>query len=215
MAISRKQLLQLLVVILIGWGFGQFLQRTAPLGRDVSANATAQDLLHDHSSPSREVADPTLTLVVFTDYQCPACKHANAAMDAAVERDGHVRIVYKDWPIFGALSEQAARIAIAADRQGIYPAVHTRLMNERRPLDEKVMLQAVVKSGGSWAQIQNDLRDHTADIDTQLNLNRRDAFSLGIAGTPAYLAGPILVSGGLDETEFAKAFALGRKTALQ
>ena len=136
-------------------------------------------------------------------------------MDAAVQRDGHVRIVYKDWPIFGALSEQAARIAIAADRQGLYPAVHTRLMNERRPLDEHVMRDAVVKSSGSWARIQSDLRDHAADIDTQLNLNRRDAFSLGIAGTPTYLAGPILVSGGLDEAEFSKAFALGRKTAQQ
>jgi protein-disulfide isomerase len=215
MALSRKQLFQLLVVILIGWGFGQFLRRTAPIGRDVSANATAQGLLHDHSSPSREVAVPTLTLVVFTDYQCPACKRATAAMDAAVQRDGHVRLVYKDWPIFGEVSEQAARIAIAADRQGLYPAVHTRLMNERRPLDDQVMREAVVKSGGSWAQIQSDLRSHAADIDAQLNLNRRDAFSLVISGTPTYLAGPILVSGGLDEAEFTKVFALGRKTARQ
>ncbi len=210
--LSRNQVVLLLVVILIGWGAGQVLQRTAPIGRDVSANATAQRLLNDDASPSREVIDPTLTLVVFIDYQCPACKLASAAMDAAVKKDGHVRIVYKDWPIFGAVSEQAARVAIAAERQGLYPAVHTRLMNERRPLGETVMRDAVLASGGNWIGVQSDLRTHAVAIDSQINLNRGDAFRLGIAGTPTYLAGPILVSGGLDETGFTKAFALGRES---
>jgi protein-disulfide isomerase len=136
-------------------------------------------------------------------------------MMAAVEKDGHVRIVYKDWPIFGAISEEAARIAIASDRQGIYPAVHRRLMSERRPLNEQIMREAVTNSGGNWAQIQSDLRDHSADIERQLGLNRRDAFSLGLAGTPAYLIGPTLVSGGLDEQEFRGVFAESREEGSQ
>lgn len=214
--LNRKQLLQLLIVIFIGWGVSHVLQRTAPVGRDVSSNQTARALLQDRISPSREVKQPTLTLVVFTDYQCPACKLANPAMEAAIANDGHVRVVYKDWPIFGALSEQAARIAIAANRQGIYPAVHHHLMKERRRLDEPVLREAVEQSGGSnWAQIQRDLQLHAAEIDQQINLNRGNAFALGIAGTPAYLAGRILVSGAIDEVGFARAFAIGRNPAVQ
>jgi len=49
----------------------------------------------------------------------------------------------------------------------------------------------------------------------QLIRKRGDAFSRGIAGTPAYLAEPILVSGTLDEADFVRAFALGRKAAGQ
>ncbi len=213
--LSRKDLAQLLVIAVVAFAASQLLQRTAPIGVDVSSNATAQAILKDRSSPSREVGDPTLTLVVFTDYQCPACKLADPEMMAAVEKDGHIRIVYKDWPIFGAISEEAARIAIASDRQGIYPAVHRRLMGERRPLNEQVMREAVTNSRGSWAQIQSDLRNHSADIERQLNLNRRDAFSLGLAGTPAYLIGPTLVSGGLDEEEFRDIFAQSRRAGTQ
>lgn len=210
--ITRRQLIQLLVIVLIGAGVGQILQRTAPIGRDVSSSMAAQAMLRDSSSPSREVDDPTLTLVVFTDYQCPACKIAHPAMEAAVEKDGHIRIVFKDWPIFGAISERAARIAIAANRQGIYSAVHTRLMNERRPLDDQAMREAVTLSGGNWPQIESDLQTYATDIQSQLDLNRQDAFKLGLAGTPGYLVGPILVSGALDEAEFEKAFAHARET---
>ncbi len=213
--LTSKDLIQLIVIAVIALAAGQFLQRTAPIGVDVTSNAAAQAILKDRSSPSREVDDPTLTLVVFTDYQCPACKLADPQMMAAVEKDGHIRIVYKDWPIFGAISEEAARIAIASDRQSIYPAVHRRLMNERRPLNEQVMREAVTMSRGNWAQIQSDLRDHSADIQRQLNLNRRDAFSLGLAGTPTYLIGPTLVSGGLDEEGFRGMFAESRRAGTQ
>ncbi|MFC3557490.1 DsbA family protein [Sphingomonas qilianensis] len=209
--ISRQQLIQLFIVVLIGVGIGQVLQRTAPIGRDLGSNMTVQALLRDGTSPSREAKDPTLTLVVFTDYQCPACKLASPAMDAAVARDGHVRVVYRDWPIFGAASEQAARVALAADRQGLYPAVHRRLMAERRPLNAQVLRDAVERSGGSWSRLERDLRAFALEIDSQLSRNRRDAFTLGIAGTPAYLAGPLLSSGALDEAGFTRAFALGRR----
>ena len=210
--ITRRQLIQLLVVVLIGAGVGQILQRTAPIGRDVSYSMAAQAMLRDSSSPSQEVDDPTLTLVVFTDYQCPACKIAHPAMEAAVQKDGHIRIIFKDWPIFGAISERAARIAVAANRQGIYSAVHTRLMNERRPLDDQVMREAVTSSGGNWPQIESDLQTYATDIQSQLDRNRQDAFKLGLAGTPGYLVGPILVSGALDEAEFEQAFAHARET---
>jgi protein-disulfide isomerase len=213
--LTRKDLIQLIAIAVIAWTASQFLQRTAPIGIDVSSNATAQAILKDRSSPSRDVSDPTLTLVVFTDYQCPACKLADPQMMAAVEKDGHIRIVYKDWPIFGAISQEAARIAIASDRQGIYPAVHRRLMDERRPLNEQVMREAVTNSGGNWAQIESDLREYSADIERRLDLNRRDAFSLGLAGTPAYLIGPTLVSGGLDEEEFRAIFAESRRAGTQ
>lgn len=131
-------------------------------------------------------------------------------MEAAVVKDGHVRVVYLDWPIFGSRSERAARVALAADRQGLYPAVHTRLMNEQRPLDEKVLQSAVEKSGGDWSRLQRDLAVHERAIDEELAEISGLIFVLGIEGTPTYLVGPLLITGGLDEEEFTKAFALGR-----
>lgn len=210
MRFGRKDLISLLIAVVIGVAVSQLLLRAAPLGRDVGGHPAAQAALRDNISPSTTVDDPTLTLVVFTDYQCPACKRANAAMEAAVAKDGRVRLVYRDWPIFGAVSERAARVAIAADRQGIYPAVHRQLMDEWRRLDDQVLRDAVEGAGGNWDKLQADLRLHAADIDRQLAQTSADALALGIRGTPAYLAGPRLVTGALDEAEFRRLFALGR-----
>lgn len=209
--ISRRQVAQLLALTFAGVGVWHILRETSPIGRDLSSNETAQSILQDRTSPSREVEHPTLTLVLFTDYRCPACKLSNAPMDSAIEQDGHVRLVYRDWPIFGAVSEWAARIALASDRQGIYPLVHAHLMNERRGLDAHVVRDAVEYSGGSWSQIEADLQAYAKDINHQLARNRQDAFQLGITGTPTYLTGPILTAGAQDEAAFRRTFAKSRE----
>ena len=206
---TRKDVLQLLIAVVIGVGVSQLLLRSAPLGRDVGDSPAARAALRDTVSPSLTPADPTLTLVVLTDYQCPACKRANAAMETAVAKDGHVRVIYRDWPIFGPVSERAARVAIAADRQGIYPKVHRLLMEEWRRLDDQVLRDAVEASGGDWARLQADLQN-APDIDRQLARTNADVLALGIRGTPAYLAGSRLVTGALDEAGFEKLFAEGR-----
>lgn len=210
--LSRREVGQLSLVIVAGWSASIVLQKTAPIGRDMSESNVAHALLQDVASPSQTPRIPTLTLVVFTDYQCPACKFANPAMERAVAADGHIRVVYKDWPIFGEMSERAARVAIASAQQNIYPAVHHQLMAERRRLDDTVIREAIEKAGGNWLLIQRHLAEHGAKIDQQIAINGSEAFKLGIAGTPAYLAGPILVLGAIDQAEFAKAFALARKT---
>jgi len=211
--LSRKALLQLLILVLIGWGVSHFVQRTAPVGRDVSGNATARAILADQSSPSVAPSNPTLTLIVFGDYRCPVCKRAEPAMKRAIAADGHVRVVYKDWPIFGPLSERAARVAIASAAQGIYPALHDRLMVEDRRLDDAVLREAVMRSGGDWGRIERDLVGQAVAIDRQLARNQNNAVSLGLPGTPAYLAGPVLRVGGLDQAGFRTLFAEARKKA--
>ena len=211
-ALKRKDLLLLLVIVAAAWGAQRWLAGSTALGTDLRGNATVAALLAHTSSPTREVASPTLTLVVFTDYQCPACKAAAPAMDAAVARDGRVRVVYRDWPIFGPASQRAARVALASDRQHIYPIVHARLMAEARPLDDVVLREAVEAVGGDWARIERDLQVHGAMIDVQLAATAQLVFQLGIKGTPSYLVGSRLIVGALDEAGFARAFVQGRKS---
>jgi protein-disulfide isomerase len=211
--ITRRELVQLLLIVVAGWSISVLTRATAPLGRDVSSNETARTLLLDRASPSQEVAQPTLTLVEFTDYQCPACRAASPALDAAITKDGHVRVVYKDWPIFGAKSERAARVAIASNWQGIYPAVHKTLMADRRPLDDRVMQDAVEAAGGDWDRLVRDLQQRKVEIERQLRATSWDVVRLGISGTPAYLIGTTLVPGAQSESGFRKAFAQARKSA--
>jgi protein-disulfide isomerase len=121
-----------------------------------------------------------------------------------------VRIVYKEWPIFGAPSERAAQVAIAADAQQIYALVHDKLMTASS-LHDSDLRRAVELSGGDWPRIQRDLVEHRTLILAELERNRRQAFGLGLRGTPAYLIGPLLVEGALDEREFRQVFSDARR----
>lgn len=125
--------------------------------------------------------------------------------------DGAVRIAYKDWPIFGAISEYAARVALAAHRQGIYPALHHALMAEPARLDPPVLRRVVQRLGGDWLRIERELEHFSRGFDLALEQIRSEAFLLGLPGTPAFLIGDRLVIGALSEAEFRRAFALARE----
>jgi protein-disulfide isomerase len=131
-------------------------------------------------------------------------------MKRAVAADGNVRIVYKDWPIFGDPSERASEVALASDQQNIYPLVHDHLMTGRAD-NETSLRAAVERSGGDWRRLQADLAKNRIAISEQLARNRKQAFELGLPGTPGYLAGTILVRGALTERDFARLFRQARE----
>lgn len=209
---SRRDLLQAAAAGAVGLGAGVLLRSTAPVGRDIGLKPTVTAVLGDPAAPVRPAArEPNLTMAVFTDYQCPACKVAHPAMQAALARDGRVRTLFKEWPIFGEPSKAAARVALAADGLGIYPRFHDALMRDRRRPREPVMREAAEAAGGDWSLLARAAEDRRDAIDRALARNALDAFSLGLRGTPAYLIGPILVEGAIDEFEFLEAFEQARQ----
>lgn len=206
---ARRQLLPLLALVLLGLVASYLLQNSRPLRRDAGESASAVRMLQDRGSPETVVGNGDLTVVMFTDYQCPACRKADPALRRAVARDGNVRIVYRDWPVFGERSERAAAVALAAHRQDIYPSVHQRLMMSPSMADT-ALREAVEGAGGDWQLLEADLLTHGRAIADQLAANRLDALALGIRGTPSYLIGPLIVEGALTEREFLRAFREAR-----
>jgi len=211
--LTRRQLLQLSGVVTIGFGASFILRKTAPLGRDVSGSDVAQSVLREQGAPREGPSNADVTVAVFTDYQCPACRMAEPQLRMAFEEDRNVAVIYKDWPIFGPMSQRAARVALAADRQSIYPQVHHALMSERRVLESAVLREVIERAGGRWDRIEQDLKDHAREIDAMMAQTAREAFALGVAGTPAFLIGPSLIEGALDRQEFLRAFRAARKSA--
>lgn len=206
---TGRQLLALVGLIVVGVVVSYLLQTTKPVGRYVGDAGSVARILQDERSPQVSAGTADVTLVLFSDYQCPACRKADPAMQAAVAEDGNVRIVYKDWPVFGERSERAAEVGLAARHQGIYPQVHHALMRSRS-LHDAALREAVENSGGDWRQLQADLAHHRASIADHLARNSHEALSLGLEGTPGYLIGPFVIQGALTEREFLRAFAQAR-----
>lgn len=210
-SLTRRETLSLVGVAMTGAAASVVLQRTASLGRDVSDNPAAKSIIEDGDWPTFGPLDADLTVVTFTDYRCPACLYAAPKLDEAVAKDGKVRLVYRDWPIFGAQSERAARAAIAAHLQGRYVAMHKALMASRVPFTSTSIMQIATGAGIDTQRLGADLAAHADRISERLARNRHDAARLRLPGTPGYLIGGLLVVGALQVDEFAAAILSARQ----
>ncbi|WP_394760751.1 DsbA family protein [Phenylobacterium sp.] len=192
----------------VSWG----LQLSPLAMRRLERSPVVQAVLSDDASPSAGPAHGDVTIIVFTDYLCAICRGADPALDHVRAADPKIRVVYKDWPLFGARSRYASRVALAADRQGKYLAVHNGLMRTRRSLDAAAVEAVATGAGADWPRLQADLQAHGKAVDYQLARHAAEAWSLGLEGTPAYLVGPFLIQGAMSEGALRRAVSAARRT---
>ncbi len=184
-------------------GMGSWPARAA----DVSLN----DVLHDPEAPEGGNPKGDLTIVAFTDYNCPFCKKAEPDLARAVKEDGNIRLVYKDWPILTQASVYGARMALAAGYQGAYERAHHALMSiTGRGVSQEDMEKAIAAAGVDMPRLKADLEAHKKDITALLARNMDQADALGLQGTPTYLVGPLLAST-LDYDGFREVIAEARR----
>jgi protein-disulfide isomerase len=143
-----------------------------------------------------------VTIVEYLDYQCPACRASHEPLRQLVAKDKKVRVIFRDWPIFGPASQKAALIAIASKFQGKYLEVHDALLNTPRPLTDAKIEAAVKKAGADWARIQKDIVAHSEDIEDLLARNDEQAQLLGLEGTPGFIIGSTQSFGGMTLAQF-------------
>ncbi len=210
--IARRPRLTLAAAVGIALAASAMLQRLPPAATPLRLTPVVRAVLTDPGSPSVGPASADVVIVIFTDYQCPICKTTDPALMRLISRDPKVRVIFKDWPVFGVRSHAAARAAIAAHRQGRYLAFHAALMESRGRFDDDHIRRIGIASGVDWPRLQADMSARSADLDAQIARHTSQAWSLGLQGTPGYLVGPYLIPGGLDDHHLAQAVRRARKT---
>lgn len=204
--------LSLLLAAAAGLAGYVWLQGAPPPDRRLELTPVVSQVLNDPGSPTSGPATADVTVVIFTDYQCAVCKRTDPALGRLVAADPSVRVVWKDWPIRGPVSDLAARTALAAGYQGRYVQVHDALMAARGQLTPARITDVAARAGADPARLAADLQTHARAIDAQLSRHKLQAFSLGLQGTPAYLVGPHLIQGGLDDRDLAAAVRRVRRS---
>jgi protein-disulfide isomerase len=150
-------------------------------------------------TPAAGSGQADVTLVEFFDYNCPGCRELDPQLRKLLAADPRVRLVRKDWAIFGDGSVYAAYAAFAAAREGKYPAAHAALITSSRDLDSRADVLAVLKSAGfDTAKIDTDVAQHEKEYAAILARNAREATGLGLQGTPGLIIGNQLVLGAVD-----------------
>ena len=150
--------------------------------------------------PEDFVAHPNgaVTVTEFYDYRCPHCVNAAPRVIALIRGHPNVRFVFKEMPIFGPVSEHAARAALAVKTiDGDYLGVYMTFMATRGLNDETI--DAVARQKGVIAvPAANPHLARNAAVFTQL----------GLGGTPAFVVGDQIIYGDdMDAVEAAVARA--------
>lgn len=129
-----------------------------------------------------------ITIVEFFDYQCPHCIEMMPVINTIIRTNPNVRVIFKEFPIFGNVSDFASRAALAANEQGKYFAFHDAIMNAKKRLSKDIILQVAKNTGLDIEQLQKDM--NSAKITKTLGDNRELAKALQLVGTPAFVVGP-------------------------
>lgn len=169
------------------------------------------DIQNDPLAPTVEPENYDVTIVMFSDYQCPYCRMMHPAIESVLESDDKVRVVYRDWPIFGGPSDRAAKAAIASQYQDMHLEFHDALMTSSGSFTQAAIRQAADEAGVDWEQLESDMQTHSDDIDALLDRTRAQAALLGFQGTPGLLVGTKRIPGALDEAMLRNAIEAVRK----
>jgi len=138
----------------------------------------------------------SVTVVEFSDYNCPYCKRSFPLLSKMVREDGDIRVVMKELPVLGPGSEYAARAALAAQRQGKYQAFHEAMMAHQGRVAQQQVDQVARQVGLDPDRMKKDMESD--EVSLELQKNRIWAERLGITGTPAFVIGEELVPGAID-----------------
>lgn len=132
-------------------------------------------------------ADADVVLVQFFDYACGYCRQSNADVERLLREDPRLKVVWREYPVLGPASDAAARISLAAARQGRFRQFHERMFALGRPT-EALLAQAAQEAG-----VQAE--PESAEMRSELARNEQMGQRIEAQGTPTFVVGDEVLQG--------------------
>jgi protein-disulfide isomerase len=155
--------------------------------------------------PAKGPADAPVTIVEFSDYQCPFCRRVEPTVAEVLSRyEGKVRFVYRHFPLdrIHPQARAASEAAACADRQGKFWEYHEQLFAENAQLDRAGLDAIAEKTGLDTAAFKTCMDEgHTKDL-VQKDLEAGS--EAGVSGTPAFFINGIPLRGALPAADFQR-----------
>jgi protein-disulfide isomerase len=142
-------------------------------------------LFSDTMSPTAGNPNGDVILVMFFDYQCSHCKEMQPIIEKVMATHPNIKIIYKEFPIFGANSNYAAQMALAAAKQNKYVEFHNALLKVQGPLSEEKVQEVAKSVGLNVEELKKTMNDNA--IKQEVSDNYELAKALNLAGTPSFV----------------------------
>ncbi len=153
--------------------------------------------------PAKGPKQAKVTVVEFSDFQCPYCSKGRQVMDQVVAKYGDkIRLVFRDFPLdFHEKAQKAAEAGQCANDQGKFWAMHDWMFDNQQNLDVDALKNAAKTLGIDSAKFDACLTSgqHAAEV----KKNIKEGQEAGVRGTPAFFVNGTFLSGALPLDKFS------------
>jgi protein-disulfide isomerase len=179
----------------------------------VAAAATTQAQGTLAGAPTRGSDNAPVTIVEYTDFQCPFCARASVTVARVVAAyQGKVRWVLKQYPLpLHADAPLAHRAALAADTQGKFWEMHDALFANQRALKRDDLLGYARRLGLDIIRFTTDLDSNR--FDAVLHRDVAEGTKLGVDGTPTFFVNGKRLVGAVPYETFTAAIDRALRTS--
>jgi len=152
--------------------------------------------------PSRGPDNATVTIVEFSDFQCPYCGRVYPTVEKLMkDYDGKVRLVFRHFPLsFHPNAEKAAEAAACAQDQGKFWQMHDKMFTNQQKLavdDLKTFAKDLGLDQGKFDKCLD-----SGEKAAMVSADEKDGESAGVSGTPAFFINGIFINGAVPYEEF-------------
>ena len=155
-------------------------------------------------SPTRGAANAPVTIVQFSEFQCPFCSRVEPTLDQLLkDYDGKIKIVFKQMPLaFHNNAQKAAEASLFAHENGKFWELHAKMFANQSALSIEDLKKYATEVGLDAAALEAALNSNK--YAAAVKADTEDASKAGISGTPSFLINGKLVVGALPIDAFKK-----------
>ena len=140
-------------------------------------------------------ADAKVTIIEFTDFECPYCKRGKETMDEVLEIYGdQVRLAFKHFPLdFHPNAQKAAEATECAGDQGKFWEMHDWMFDNQKELAVDGLKTAAANLGMNSSEFDSCL--NSGKYEEKVKDDMAAGSEFGVSGTPAFFINDTLISG--------------------
>jgi protein-disulfide isomerase len=161
------------------------VERRADIDQRIAARWPA--LAQDPALPVIGNPNADVTIVEFSDYNCPYCKAMEPRLAALLKADRKVKLVMVEFPILTPASLTGTRAALAAMKQGKYAPFHQALMRFEGNVTDADIFDVAKSVGLDVARLKKDMQ--APQVADRIIANYNLARGIRVVQTPAVIVG--------------------------
>ena len=157
--------------------------------------ATRQKVELVDGTPMKGSKTPLVTIVEFSDFQCPFCTRVNPTIDQVLKTYGDkVQVQFRNLPLgFHKRAKPAAKAALAAHKQGKFWEMHDKLFANQKALEDDDFMKYAKELRLDVDRFKADLT--SSDVESMVTKDSTDAAKYGARGTPTLFVNGVPVRG--------------------